>query len=196
MPIQYFFAKSETVTTGRGSTLERPAGVGLLSNSAKWTASQFQNGADKWFMIRIDADADQADLTLYSNHVDTRAIPQDIDQTVALAATVAVLDEIPIPSQWVNSGMTYRQVMRTVGTIFALAQRIFGATGLSLWEHLNSANLNTAWVDLPATFRIIMRSAADDLGMDYSDVQGTDTLKVAIWKTAQDWNEPLWGGVI
>lgn len=99
-----------------------------------------------------------------------------LDNTVAVVATQNELEAINIPAQWVQSGMTYRQVLKIIAGMYLLLQRMSGR-GVIL--HL-AGNLDKTLAQIPANTRNQLANAADDLGLDRSGITASTTVREAL----------------
>lgn len=132
--------------------------------------------------------AQHAEITL---NADVLAAPADIDAQIGAVAVTTIqtfLESIDIPSHWINTSMTYRAVIRKVCHIFYLAIRYSQIAGKT---KLTAGNMNTQWRNLSAQTRANIRATGDSLGIDYSGVQATDSIKVIIKSLSDFWAQPV-----
>ena len=195
MVTQNFFAKR--IGTGTREDPYRPTGADTL-NSLGVTFQNYFFAFSEWHLVRIE-DTTQQVLTDYAALTDTRPIPQNLRGTISnqtqLDNTVAVLDELHIPNDWVTIGMTWEEVLRVVWLMFSLFARLQERfRSQVIFDYFTTTNLNLAWNQHPQGFRDAMRAAANSLGFDDSSVRNADSLKRAIWKTAQNGTQLPWGG--
>jgi len=144
-------------------------------------------GAESTALIVADVTPEQhAELSGYS---DVTSIPADIDQTIssgALSEVRSALEGLNIPGNWVTTSDTYRQVMRTVAQFFQFIQRLNGITPTKLFT---GRTLSTKWSDIPSGMRSNLQSAAESMGMDYSFVIGTTTVREILHAFADQWGD-------
>jgi len=115
-----------------------------------------------------------------SANPDVVTIPP-LDNTIALAATTSALEAIGIPAQWLQAGMTYRQVLRIV---IAMAQFLQRAEGRGFKLGI-AARKELTVSAVPLATRQAFLSAAADLGVDVSDITGSTTIRVALFRMGQ-----------
>lgn len=195
MATQNFFARQ--IGLGTREDPYRPAGVDQLPAGTQWQGYSLAGG--EWHIVRIE-DAPVAVLNGYGDLVDVRIIPRDLTATVSnqgqVDAAAATLAELSLPSDWVQIGMEWGEILRVVWCLYSLYGRTIGQYyGQAFLDYLTPTNLDLAWQDHPEPVRQALRDAADSLGMDYSTVQASDPLKVALWKVAQNWGQLPWGQV-
>jgi hypothetical protein len=118
------------------------------------------------------AAASPAQETSVGANVDAIVVPT-LDGNVAVNATKTALEGLGVPAQWVVAGMTYRQVLRIVVGMAAFAQRCNGL-GLRL---AIAGNLDKTMGQIPVPTRTMLATAADDLGLDRSQVLVTTTVR-------------------
>lgn len=119
-----------------------------------------------------------AQHTLLAAQSDIVVIPTNIDNNVGaanLATVQAALENLHIPGDAVVAGTTYRQIIRGVTAIFAVAQRFDGMAGGRLFPV--GVTLSTQLSDLSANIRQKLQQAATDLGYDYGGLTLTSTLR-------------------
>ena len=143
------------------------------------------------------ADIAAADHTTLEANADVLSIPTNIDSTLNTTARNAARTfcvTYNLPGTWINTGMTYRTVLRTVCGFFFFFQRVTGILG-------HDINLTTGWLDLqvqniPADIRQAMADAATQKGYDYSMVTGTTTMRVILKAMADAWGtQPIYFGL-
>jgi len=125
----------------------------------------------------VAADVTDPQHALVSAQADVIAIP-DLDSTIANATARNrvrnYLEAGNIPGTWVNTGMAYRAVVRTVLNVFRFHGRYVSKGG-----RISTAgfSLATTWSQIPAAAQDRVRATADEFGLDYSAVTGTTTLR-------------------
>ena len=109
---------------------------------------------------------------------DAVAFPADLGNNVSAAALDTVRQELRdrhLPSGWVGTNTTYREIVRTLAGVFLLAQRFHGITGNSIFQ--GGYTLNSQLSDIPAGARSNLSLAANQLGWDVSGFTGSDTIR-------------------
>jgi hypothetical protein len=99
-----------------------------------------------------------------------------LDNTVAVTATRNALEGLDIPGDWIQAGMTYRQVLRV---IIGMAQFIQLSESLGAKVVLKG-NLDLTMAQIPIAQRNALSAAADQLGIDRSAVTGSTTVRQAL----------------
>jgi|SRR3990167_583555 len=138
------------------------------------------------------ADVDDAQHTLLLGKADVIAVPP-LDTTIG-NATVRnrirnILEAASIPADWVAVGMTYRQVVRTVICLFQFHNRAVARLLRRLWD--GTINMEMTVSEIPAGTRDRLQETADELGLDYSGVTGSTTLRVLLKGMADQINNLL-----
>jgi len=95
---------------------------------------------------------------------------------VAVNATRNALEAMNLPGNWVQAGMTYRQVFRTLVGMALVHQRM-EAAGFNLQL---AGNLDKTLAQIPANRRTALAAAADSLGFDRSQVAASTTVREAL----------------
>lgn len=157
------------------------------------------NGEGQWLdyglrpVMLVCANVSAGDHTTLAAAADVTDVPLNIDATITAGALQAVqdaLENIKVPGTWVTTSHTYRQVLRAVAGLFAFAQRYHEMWGEQLIE--NSVDLGTLWQNIPLAKRQKIQATADDLGIDYSPVTGTWTIRQILKFLADYWqNTPF-----
>lgn len=141
--------------------------------------SMMRYGPERWAIIRVDSD--QAVLDLLAAESDVLAVPQDIDSSPGAAAVTVIqakYDAVNLPSGWINTSRTYRQMLRVTAGCFMLLQRYGGIIG----DHSvpvfsdGGVKLSKKLSSLPVDVRTNIETAANQLGLDTSFLIGDDTL--------------------
>ena len=132
----------------------------------------------------IVADVDATQHTFISGRADVVSVP-DLDTTVANVSqrnrVRSYLEGFSVPGNWIIVGMTYRGILRIVLGMFQLHNRAVAILG----RGVGSGNLDLTVSEIPADLRLALAQAATDLGLDYSAVTPTTTLR-AVLKGAGD----------
>ena len=136
-------------------------------------------------MMLAAVDVTPAQHTTLIAHADLTAIPANLDSTVNsnLATVQAKLDDMKIPSGWVQTTTTYRTIVGAVGRFCMLMQRFDGRHKRAFFE--SGITLDTRVNELTAAQRNAIAESAQSLGLDISFVTGPMTLR-AVLKTWVD----------
>lgn len=143
------------------------------------------------------ADISSTDHTSLSSHSDVLVVPINIDSALTVSARNIArnfLENYNIPAGWVNTGMTYRTVLRTITNFFMFFQRLNGILERDL-------DLPAGWLELevqqiPAGIRQAMMQYADENGIDYSVVTPTTTMRNIMKYMADSWGDtPILFGI-
>ncbi len=119
---------------------------------------------------------------------DVDAIPVNIDQNLPAAQVTTVqnhLEAKSIPAHWVNTSLTWRQVLRTLSGLFQFLQRYGTIHGYA--PSLGSVSLDATYASLPASARMDLKSAALSMGYDISGVTPSSTLRQILKSMADQW---------
>jgi hypothetical protein len=146
----------------------------------------------------VAADISQEQHESLAANLDVAAPPQNIDQAIseiAIPQVKAVLEELRIPADWVDSTCTYRQVLRMIAGLFLFAQRHYGMHLEPLID--SKSQLELRWNQIPAARRERIQATADALGYDYSAVTGTWLIRRILKHLGDQWGaKPFYvGGV-
>jgi len=136
----------------------------------------------------VCADVTTANHTSLIAHSDVLAIPVNIDSTLTVSARNSArnfCETYNIPGGWINTGMTYRYVLRIITAFFLYLQRVYGILG-------HSINFPSGWMDLqyqqiPADIQAAMLQAAVEQGFDTSGLQPTTTIRIILKFMADEW---------
>lgn len=150
------------------------AGLDLVG----WVGMDY--GAEPIFLIRVSLSP--AQRTALQSQPDALVVPANLDNNVsalALAAIQSQLEAANIPAEWVNTSLTYRQVLRRFRRIITFMQRW---NGLFPFNRLFDAGvaLDTRINQLAAAQRQRLIDVADNLGLDRTGVTNTMTLRQAL----------------
>ena len=143
-----------------------------------WSAMDY--GFEPWMVV--GANLSVSDDNLIVGEPDVFALPFDLAPTLTAQQVTNVqnkLEAINVPAGWVNTSLTWLQVVRTVLGMFSLIQRyagIHGPNGL----FSGGVNLNSSINSLPAQVRQDFNTAATSLGLDTSEITGTTTVRAAL----------------
>jgi len=137
-------------------------------------------------------DVSGANDTFINAQSDATRLPDNLDSTISAGALTVVqnaLENRNIPAGWVTAGLTYRELLRTVDGFFAFMQRYLGVTGKKLPVFGGSVTLNTQFNDLSQTLKNELASTAQSLGLDTSQLSGTNTLRQILKNIADQWGQ-------
>ena len=144
----------------------------------------------------VCADILAADHTTLAANADVLAIPVNIDTTLNTSARNTArtyLESVNIPAGWVNTGDTYRSVLRSVLGIFFYLQRVTALRGVALdWVEVP---LSLQWQQIPASWQSAMTQAATEMGYATSGVTSTTTLRTILKYMADQWTAPIFFGI-
>lgn len=141
--------------------------------NGRWHAMDY--GMENCFLLAADVTPEEH--TSLNAQTDVLAVPTPIDSNVSSAALSVVrsrLESMNIPGNWVTTSHTYRQVLRTARRVITFVQRYRGKFGDRIF---NGHLLSTRWNQLSEAMRQRLRDVADELGLDYSGVTNTMTLR-------------------
>ena len=124
------------------------------------------------------AETNGAQHTLLASQLDVIALPENLDNLIQATAVARVrdyLDVMNVPANWIVSGMTFRSALRTLLNIWQLHNRYVGMVGKKLFD--GTIRLNDTVADIPQRYRDDLRSAAESIGLDYSGVTTSTTIR-------------------
>lgn len=185
MTIRYYIVPIERVGSGRGPKYFKwRLGTGTID--CQWAMVDY--GLVEQAVVAADiSDTDAATLAAAA---DVLTLPANLDGTLTLAARNTArtwLEGIGVPAGWVNTGMTYREVLRTVTALFLFMQRVCAILGRTVT--VKAGALDTQFRNLPADVRAAITQAADEQGFDRTGVSNTTTLRVILKLMADAWED-------
>jgi hypothetical protein len=146
----------------------------------------------------LAADIADADHTALVAHTDVLAIPINLDSTMTAGAVntaKAFLENWNIPAGWINTGVTYRSVLRTITSMFLFMQRVTAILGHTV--DVGTISLSTQVRNIPVDIRNALAQAASEMGYNYSAVTGTTTLRTVLKAMADAWgSQPIYFGFV
>lgn len=169
--------------TGTGSSHLDPRVPKYVSEfgAFQWQGPVDYGSQDACF-IAIDTDA--ATQATLSAHADDLAVPANLDNTPgtgAVATTQAALEALDIPAGWVNTGLTWRTIVRVVLGMFILNQRYWVISANQLGNGRRSifdnVNLSSTVSQIPAQARAWLDEAAASMNLDSSGITGATTIR-------------------
>ena len=144
----------------------------------------------------IVADVTEEQHQELNANVDVVAAPEDIDAQVSAIAIPTIenlFDALKIPSGWVNTSHTYRQVLRRVAGLFLFADRYAGIFEKPLVN--SSSDLELMWNQVPSAIRQEWAFCADTFNYDYSAITNQWTVKRSLWHLSDQWGaQPIYMG--
>lgn len=168
--------------------VRRDNGNGIWVNTYGDIASM-RYGKEDTMLVAVDVTP--AQHTELASNIDVIAIPQNLDSNVsstALAAVQTQLEGLKIPTQWVTTANTYRDVIGFTGRVFMLMQRFDGLNRRTFFE--SGITLDTRVNELTNAQKTALQNAAIDLGLDVSTL--TPTMKIrAVLKLLVDMMGPF-----
>lgn len=144
-----------------------------LVAGAPWSLKDY--GVIDWGIVCADVTAPQH--TALAGQTDVGVVPVNLDANPNAAAVTNVqtrLDAMLLPSGWVNTSLSWREIVRTVTGVMLYMQRVTAIRGINPFD--NGLNLSITYASLPLAWRTAMQQAADDLLLDYSQLSGGSTL--------------------
>ena len=134
-------------------------------------------GREGIFVTAADVTATQH--STLSGHGDVTAVPLNLDANPtagAVAQIQSLFESFNIPSGWVSTSLTYRQILKGLVGIVRLYQRFDGYLGRLFGSGIT---LDTNVSDIPAGPRSKMAAAAQSLGCDTTGMS-TMTVRQAL----------------
>jgi hypothetical protein len=132
---------------------------------------------DDWFWVI--ANLSSTDVTSISAHADATILPANLDAQIGanLATVQATVEGWNIPSEWITSTHTYRDVARIILKWAAVLTRFFRFYGKFLDAGFT---LNNVIGDLSAAKRQQLQGICTDLGIDTSSITLSTTIRAAV----------------
>lgn len=123
----------------------------------------------------IQADLDQPTHDSIVANPDVEVLPANLNQTINLSAVQTILSDRDIPISWLNSSLTYLQVLRRLEALFNFARKYQG--------YLAHKMIRAVWVNdvtlnqLPGFLVSDLQEAADFFSLDTTGITGTTTVE-------------------
>lgn len=142
----------------------------------------------------VGADLSSEDHTSIAGQVDTTALPVNLNPTLTggqVTATQNALEALNLPAGWVNTSLTWREVVRTVLGMFTFFQR-FGAVYAENTGNVppsvftSGVTLSTTFGSLPLAVRTAMLDTATSFGISTSGLAAGTTLRVILKALAEN----------
>jgi hypothetical protein len=156
-------------------------------------ASWMDYGFEALYLVKADVTA--AQRTALSAQTDVLVVPANIDNTVsaaALARIQATLEAANLPSEWVTTALTYRQVLRRTRRIITFMQRWAGMFVERVF--VNGITLDTRWNQLSPTVQQRLRDVAASLTLDTSSIANNTTMRTILRVVADQLPDITLGG--
>lgn len=137
----------------------------------------------------LAADLSAAQVTTMAGLTDVTVIPANLDNQLGanLATVQAELEALNIPADMLNTGNTYRQVLRGVIAIFSVTQNFYAIRGTQPeGGRLFPAGITLATTlgSLSVAVRQDLQAAASALGYDYTGLTLASTIRDVLKKLA------------
>lgn len=173
--------------TGTKADPRRPKYIPDVSPTVDWTAMDF--GAAPVFLV--EASLSPAQEAVLNPNADFFTVPA-LDALLTTGQVSAVstrLEALGVPAGWVTTALTWRQVLRTVASVFQLCQR----ANVTIVQ----ANLDLRMNQIPVATRTALQDAAVSLGFSLAGITGSTLVRTALKMIADQWGQTLHlGGTI
>jgi hypothetical protein len=172
MTVRYYIMPLTVLGSERGPKYMKWTGLASAGNptgiDAPYQLIDF--GFEPTCMVVADV-TDIQHAALAAN-LDVTAAPVNLDDTIANAAqrdnVRSKLEALNIPAGWVDIGMTFRSVVRSVACLMLFAQRYHAISGRRIIEP--GYTLDTIISDIPLEVRQGLKAAAASLGYDFTGI--------------------------
>lgn len=124
-------------------------------------------------------DITPTDHAALAANADVIAIPEDLDANLTQGQATAAInfyDSLNIPSGWINTTRTVRQIVKVTAGIFAFNQRWSGRTGGNS-PFKEGLSLDTRFNQLGPAVRGRVQDIFADLGVDTSGLSNQSTIR-------------------
>jgi hypothetical protein len=143
-------------------------------------------GFEPWFVVGANLDVSSDNLVV--GKPDAFALPFDLAPHLTGAQVTSVhdkLEAINLPGDWVNTSLTWLQVVRIVFGVISYMQRfaaVFAGAGGGTVPAIftGGRTLNSTFGSLPALVQTAMISAAQSLGIPTTGLTGSTTLRAIL----------------
>lgn len=145
----------------------------------KWFALDY--GSEDTALLGLEAD--ETIHALLTAESDVLTVPTthpswDTNPTAGQATTAAnFLEGLNIPGNWIDTGDTWRSIIRVTGGAFQFNQRFFGLTGQAFFTNQPGVTLNTVYSSLPQWAKDAMVQAASDLSLNTAGLSPSSTIR-------------------
>lgn len=190
MPTRFYILPIESNSNARGPKYfawkfdPDPPGI-----KCRWSAMDYGLMP---VMLLLAHDISVENHTALAANGDVISVPENIDQSISAGAINQVkgaLDTLNIPSDWVTTAYTYRQILRMVAGLFQFAQRLHGLFGERVLA--SGVTLESTIASLPAPVVLKLRAAAQSFGWDTSAIVGDWKLRRVLKYLADQWGEQV-----
>jgi len=130
----------------------------------------------------VAADVTPAQHTALAANADVLAVPVDLQSSPGVGAVTTIqtyLESYNVPADWVNTTLTYAQILKRASVMFQLAQRLHGILG-NVRLFGGAVTLSSTLASLPASARQSLLDAAASFGWDTSSLAGASTVREAL----------------
>ena len=185
MARRVYIVPAEAIASGPGAGGRTPAYLGRNNAGATSGYRCMDYGLEPVFLCVAEVSA--AQHAAIAANAPITVVPADLSGNVGgqRANVEAALESWNIPGTWVTSGMSYREVLRGVATIFQVAQRLHGLYGVRAFPP--GITLGTTMAELTQAQRNALAAVNDSFGWDRSQVTGATTLRQWLRGAAQQW---------
>lgn len=181
----YLVPVVETTDPDDGKITRLPKYIAALPVS--WSAQDY--GFEPAMLVA--ADVTTAQHNSISGNADVSAVPVNLDANPNNNGATSVrnrLEALNIPAAWVNTSLTWRQIVRTVSGFMQYMQRVAAIRGVPMARLFSGGvTLSTQINQLPQVWRDALIQAANEFGYDISGLSGGSTLRNALKAMADQW---------
>jgi len=158
----------------------------------RWSAIDY--GTERVCICCI-RDITAAEHVTLTENIDVLGTPGNIDKLLTQSAVdkiQAYLEPLFIPADWINTGRTYRQVIKTLGALFQFNQRWNKLSGGSS-PFKDGLDLSMIYADLPISAKATTNQVFDTLKVDRSSLNSSSTVREILKTFAQGFiaNRPI-----
>jgi len=194
LAIRFYILPIQQVNTFRGPKYFQTVGPnGWSGIDCLWAMKDYGSINQAVICANIPAESH----TALSSNSDVLSVPVNLDGTLTAGArdvAQTFLETYNIPAGWINIGMTYRVVLRTITAFFLYFQRVNGILG-------HDITLPGGWLDLQyqqvsTEIQTAMLQAAQSFGYNTSGLQPTTTMRTILKYMADEWDStPIYFGL-
>lgn len=126
----------------------------------------------------IKADISTSQHTLLSSQTDVIAFPNNLDNPATQSAIDSVsprLEVFNIPTSWINTSLTYRQILRRISRIFRVFRRLHERFDEKIFDV--GFDLDSQYKDFSSTAKLNLKEIALELGIDLTEYSNTTTVR-------------------
>lgn len=139
----------------------------------------------------VQAEVTDAQHSAVASNADVVSVPANLDAQPSagqLSTVAAVLETLNIPTDWVTSGMTYRDILKGVVRFFLFAQRLNGMAGPRLFA---ASTLDMQLNSLNAANRQKLQDVFGSFNFSAAGVTGTTTIRRILKIAADQWTDRI-----